>query len=152
MNRFYRALRLVAPWIALVALGCSSTSSTAPTAPEPPTKMYPVAGKVVYADGSSSERLERGKVWFQSTSDASLLAVGTIGDDGSFQMTALYPDLKTFAGVPAGSYKVRIDPPLDDERVPQTQFLAARYSDFNRSGYSVSVPVDGEVTFSVARR
>ena len=55
----------------LVATGCSSP-------PQPPVKLSPVRGKVVYRDGRSVEPLERGQVLFESKSDPALTAMGRI--------------------------------------------------------------------------
>jgi hypothetical protein len=130
--------------------GCGGGGSSAP---EPPVKLYPVKGKVAYKDDASVERLERGKVWFQSKSDPALTAVSSLGDDGTFAMTTLFPENKgTFAGVPAGQYKVRVEPPIDDDRQFQWKLLAPKFADFNHSGLSVTVPTEGgEITFEVER-
>ena len=73
------------PWLVLmvVFLGAGCGGSTAP--PQPPFPTFPVKGKVAYKNNAGRiERLERGKVWFHSTTDANITAVGSISDDGSF--------------------------------------------------------------------
>ncbi len=135
------------PILLLVFAGCGG----GPVAPEPPVKTYPVLGKVVYKGGAGNiERLERATVWFLSKTDPTVQAIGRISDDGSFQM-ALMQEGKTFAGVPAGTYKVRLEPPVDEDRNPQENVLAARYTDFDTSGLTVTVPTDGEITLEVER-
>src|SRR5262245_47386798 len=91
----------------------------------PPFETLPVAGKVVFK-GGSIQRLDRGKVWFQSLADPKVTAVGTIDEEGAFQMTTLFEE-KGYPGVPAGQYKVRIEPPLDDERKPQNDLIHPKF-------------------------
>jgi hypothetical protein len=129
-------------------LSCGCSSEQKP--PEPPFKVFQVTGKVVYKDGSSVERLQRSRVWFQSTSDPNVKAVGGISDDGSFRMTVLVED-KGFAGVPEGRYQVRVDPGLDDERNPQRHLFHPKHSEYSRSGVTVTVPVADELVIELER-
>ena len=115
-------------------------------APTPPFKTFPVAGKVVYKGPGRVERLERGKVWFQSKSDPNITAVGSISDDGSFIMTT-FSKGESWAGMPAGEYKVRLEPPPRDDG----SLIHPNYLDYNRSGITVTLPVSGELTISVER-
>ena len=149
MSRSLQPLRTACLAVALAWLGGCGKSTPQP--PEPPVATFPVVGKVVYkGDGDDIERLERGEVWFQSTTDPKLQALGRLSDDGSFRMTMLLDD-KTYAGVPAGTYKVCVLPPLDEERQPKRNLLAAKYTDPDRSGLKVTVPVEGEITLEVER-
>ena len=129
--------------LCLLLIGCGSGG------PTPPFKTHPVTGKVVFK-GGRQDKLERGKVWFQSTADKDVQAVGQITDDGTFTMSALQKD-KAWAGVPAGDYKVKIDPPLDDQRNKQWGLIHLKYLDFDKSGIRVTVPVKGELVIEVAR-
>lgn len=143
MKRLHRASFLCL-WLGFAA-GCGSSPP-----PEPPVKLFPVKGKLAYKDQSNVGRLERGEVWLQSKSDPAVRGVGQVGDDGSFAIASQFSD-KGFSGVPAGDYKVCIQPPLDEDRAPQTNLLDSKYLDFNRSGLVVSVPVEGDLTFEVER-
>jgi hypothetical protein len=124
-----------------LAVGCGGS--------EPSIKTYPVRGKVVFKGGNVS-RLERGKVWFQSTSDPGLKAVGMIYEEGFFTMTTLLAD-KGVLGVPAGQYQARVEPPPDEDRKPQPGLIHAKYQDFNQSGLSFTVPVSDEIVIEVDR-
>ena len=124
-----------------VAVGCGGS--------EPSLQTYPVRGKVVFKGGTVN-RLERGKVWFQSTSDPSLKAVGMIYEDGSFTMTTLLED-KGVLGVPAGQYRARVEPPTDEDHKPQPGLIHAKYQDFNTSGLNFTVPVSDEIVIDVDR-
>src|SRR5438093_13356201 len=113
-------------WLLLAgAAGCGGRSEE-----KPPFDTFPVRGKIVYKDGGSVERLERGKVWFQSVSDPSITAVGAIADDGSFIMTTLTKE-KGWPGIPAGKYKIRIEPPMDEDRKPQLHLLHPKHLDYD---------------------
>jgi hypothetical protein len=127
------------------ALGCGRSESESP-----PVEVFPVTGKIVFQGKGSVDLLERGKVWFQSTSDPNVEAVGLIDQEGAFEMTTLFPD-KAWRGVPAGRYKARIEVPLDDEHKPQPNLIDPKYSDYDKSKLVFTVPVSGEITITVQR-
>ncbi len=127
--------------ILFVAVGCGGSDSS--------IKTYPVRGKVVLKGGNAN-RLERGKVWFQSTSDPSLKAVGIIYEDGSFAMTTLLED-KGVLGVPAGQYHARVEPPTDEDHKPQPGLIHPKYQDFKKSGLNFTVPGPDEIVIEVDR-
>jgi hypothetical protein len=127
-----------------LAAGCGSSDSS-----DSSLKTHPVRGKVVFKGGDVS-RLDGGKVWFQSTSDAGLKAVGYLTDEGTFAMSTLLPDKAVF-GVPAGQYKARVEPPPDVEGKAQPRLIHARHQDFNKSGLSFTVPVNEAIVIEVER-
>lgn len=135
------------PWLLLAgAVGCGGGSEE-----KPPFETFPVTGKIVIKDAPGLvSRLERGKVWLQSASNPNLKVIGAIGDDGSFALATLTEE-RAWPGAPAGKYKVRIEPPLDDERQPQAGLIDAKYLDYDRSGMSITVPASDEIVLEVQR-
>jgi hypothetical protein len=136
--------------LGVILIGATAGCGGQPTPPTPPFKTYTLKGKVVYKDGRGVEQLERGRVWFQSRADANIKAVGGIGDDGTFTMTVLVED-KSYAGVPEGEYKVRVEPPLDDERKPRRRLIHPRHLDYETSGLRVTVPSSNEISLALDR-
>lgn len=125
---------------ALVA-GCGSSG--------PP--VHEVKGKVVYKGKGNISDLSNGIVHFQNTSDANLKAVGAIEDDGSFAMAMFYKD-KELPGVMAGTYKARVQPPRDDSEEDNPRLpIQRKYTDFDKSGLTFTVPVSGEIVIHVER-
>jgi hypothetical protein len=108
-----------------------------------------VRGKVVYKGKGNVGQLAQGKVRLRSDADTTLVVFGTIEEDGTFVLGASAPG-KSPGGVPAGQYKARIEPPLDDEGRPR-RIVHPKYMDFDRSGLSVTVPPPGEITLVVER-
>lgn len=103
-------------------------------------KTEPVNGRLVVKDSPVTlQRLNGGKIWFQSTTEPDTKAMGFIDEEGTFAVN-LIAQIEGLEGVPAGLYKVRIEPPLDDQRRPQRGLIASRYLDFDQSGLTVEVP------------
>ncbi len=117
-------------------------------------KVYPVEGKVVFkGKGGDMRHLIGGKVRFQSTTDPKVSPVGSIEDDGVFSMGTL-ADEKSLPGVPAGTYKARIEPPRGgevDEDAPPAP-IHPKYMDFDKSGLVFTVPTQGEIVIEEERR
>jgi len=133
--------------LVLLMLGCRGKAD----APKAPFDTLPVEGKVAFKEGKGRiNRLERGKVWFKSKSDAKVEAVGTIDGEGAFTLSTLTSE-RAWPGVPPGQYKVRLEVPLDDDRNPQTDIVLAKYLDYDKSGIVVSVPVPSDFTITVER-
>lgn len=72
--------------------------------------MYPVEGKVVYADGKPATELAGGTVLFNST-EMRVAASGEIDSTGSFRLTTQKPN----DGARPGTYKVGLSPPDPEE-------------------------------------
>lgn len=148
MNGPLSHLRLaVAVWMvcAFAGAGCGG-GSDGPPAPFPTVE---VKGKLVYKDGRDVAVLDLAKIWFQHTAKPEIQAVGSVGDDGTFVMTALVKD-KTYAGVPEGTYKVRVEPPRDeDTRAPRYDLVHLKYQSFDKSGLRATVPLSGELIITV---
>lgn len=108
-----------------------------------------VRGKVVYKGKGNVAQLANGKIRLRADADPNLIVFGTIEEDGTFAVGASAPG-KSPGGVPAGQYKARIEPPLDDEGRPR-RVIHPRYMDFDKSGLTVTVPPPGEITLVVDR-
>jgi hypothetical protein len=131
---------LLACAVLIEAAGCG------PSGPE----TFPVTGKVVYKGRGNVSQLTGGRVRFQSVSDPSLVAVGEIEDTGAFSLGSFLKD-KALPGVPAGQYKARVEPPVDDEEGKPLPVLHPRYLSFDKSGLTFTVPVEGEIVITVER-
>jgi hypothetical protein len=115
---------------------------------------HEVKGRVVYKGKGNIGDLANGIVHFESTTDpdADLRVMGSIEDDGSFNLGSFYKD-RELPGVPKGTYKARVEPPFDDSveeeevRLP----IHAKYVDFDKSGLIFTVPVSGEIVIEVER-
>jgi hypothetical protein len=129
---------------ALVLLGAAGCGGAPPK-----IEGTPVRGKVVYKGKGNVAVLASGKVRLRSESDPNLVVVGTIEEDGTFVLGAAAPG-KQPGGVPAGTYKARIEPPVDDEDSAR-RLLRPKYLDFTKSGLRVTVPPPGEVVLEVER-
>jgi hypothetical protein len=108
-----------------------------------------VRGKVVYKGKGNVAQLANGKVRLRSDADPNLIVFGTIEEDGTFALGASAPG-KSPGGVPAGQYKARIEPPLDDEGRTR-RLVHPKYMDFDKSGLTVTVPASAEITLVVER-
>lgn len=85
----------VASFVLLTCLGCGSG-------------MYPVEGKIVYADGKPATELAGGTVTFDNP-EARVSALGQIDNDGAFRLTTTKPN----DGALPGNYRVAISEPPD---------------------------------------
>lgn len=133
-------LLLFALAVPALAAGCGSGAP----------KTYPVEGKIVFKDNQGNVRLLRGgMVRFQSVDDPEITGVGEIEDDGSFSIGMIYKE-KALSGIPEGKYKVRIEPPVDDdEGKPLEGLIDPKFGDFNQSNLTFTVPVSGEILITV---
>src|SRR5262249_27292746 len=123
----------------LLAAGCGDSAP----------KAYPVQGKVVFkGKGGPGSGLVGGRVRLQSMTDPTLMPVGEIEDGGSFSIGTRWKD-KDLRGVPAGQYKVRVEPPGDDEDRRQRTVLDPKYRDFDKSNLTITVPHSGEFVLEV---
>jgi hypothetical protein len=146
MNHFGSpfARRALLTALALLACGLDGCGSAGP-------KTYPVKGTVVFkGKGGTVDRLVGGRVWFRSTSDLGLMPEGVIDEDGSFAMSTFYQK-KALTGVPAGQYQARVEPPRDGDGKPTRGLIHPKYEDFDKSGFSFTVPTSGEITVEVER-
>jgi hypothetical protein len=137
-----RLARIACVSLALLLVGCSSGGP-------PKIEGTAVRGKVVYKGKGNVGVLANGKVRLRSDANPELVVFGTIEEDGSFVLGASAPG-KSPGGVPAGEYKVRIEPPDNDDGRP-LPVVHAKYMDFNRSGLRITVPPPGEVVLEVER-
>jgi hypothetical protein len=131
---------LLAGAVLALAAGCGG---------QPSLTGHPVKGKVVYKGQGNVEQLADGMVRLQSTSDKNVTAFGSIDMDGTFALGS-YADGKV-QNVPAGQYKVRVEPPKNDDDRPQRGLLHAKYMDFEKSGITVTVPTTEELVIEVER-
>jgi hypothetical protein len=85
--------------------------------------VHQVNGKVVFKGKSNMRQLAGGKVRFQSTTDAELMPVSAIEDDGSFSLGTFYKE-KELRGVPEPTRRVwnPVEPMMRAHRAqPSTQ-------------------------------
>ncbi|MCI0460172.1 MAG: hypothetical protein L0Z62_24740 [Gemmataceae bacterium] len=131
------------PWAALVGwiallVGCG------PSGP----KTYPVSGKVVTAKADNLKQLVGQAVEFQSTTEPYTRGFGEIQPDGSFTLST-YRQGASLRGAIEGTHKVRLMIGLgeDDEDQPRRKRwnLDPKYTNFEKSGWEVTVPTTGEV-------
>jgi hypothetical protein len=114
-----------------------------------PPELPDVRGKVVFKGGKGRmDLLAGGKVRVRPESRAPLEITGTIDEDGTFVLSTI-EEGKAVRGVPEGQYKIRIDPPLDDDRKPMRGVINPKYQDYDKSGLRVTVPVPGDLTLEV---
>ena len=132
------SFRTLALGLALVAAGCGDSG--------PP--VYPVKGKVVFKGKGNMRQLVGGMVRFQATSDPKLTPVGEIEDGGVFTLGTVM-DTKGRPGVPAGTYKARVEPRRFDGEEPARGAIHPKYQDFDQSKLSFTVPVSGEIVIEV---
>lgn len=106
-----------------------------------PDRTYRVEGKVTM-DGQPATALEGCRVILENP-DRNLSAEGEIRDDGSFALTTFEPD----DGVPAGTYRVIVVPPEEEEGENPTRgrrLFPPRYEDYATSELSVIIQPDTE--------
>lgn len=153
--------------LAAMLAGCGSSIET-----------HPVRGKVVF-EGVNLASLGEAHVEFRLESDPSIRASGPIEPDGSFELTTLHNG-QSYPGAMAGTHKARIvisdydyeepEGPRDDGgaadyRPKAKGFKVAKgskgaktagppipekYMSFKSSGFTVEVPPQGAVTFTVS--
>ena len=112
-------------------------------------KTHPVRGKVVTGKPEDLTALVGQAVEFQSASEPETRGFGQIQADGSFSIST-YRQGVSLSGAVEGTHKVRlmIDPGRDDAdgrpRKGKWSF-DRKYTQFETSGWTVTVPADGEV-------
>lgn len=118
-------------------------------APAPKTET--VKGKIaIKGNPGRLIQLVGGKIWFQSTSNPDVMAMGVIDEDGTFSMNAFLPnDSKGYRGVVPGEYKVRVELQPRENDKSKAESTDWRYEDFNRSGITLKVPVAGIIQIEV---
>jgi hypothetical protein len=96
--------------------------------------VYPVTGKVLMG----GKPLPRATLVFHPTGDSPLHPVGTVDDDGSFQLTTYDQG----DGAPAGKYQVTVEwrrlATINDDRPPANS-LPARYARPDSSGLLATI-------------
>jgi hypothetical protein len=110
---------------------------------------YPVAGKVVWADGTPAKELVGGMVICESTG-VPVGARGEIKEDGSFQLVTERPG----DGATPGRYRVLISQPRPDDSLrPRPPLpMDTRFEDFKTSGLEFTVePRRNEPVLKVQR-
>lgn len=127
---------LLAALLPLVAAGCGGP------------RLYPVAGKIIFADGEAVKDLAGGVALFDPI-DGKAGAQGEIQPDGSFHLTTLQPGDGAFPG----SYRVCIAPPLPDlDKRGKRVVVSKLYEDFKTSPLRVQIKAEAnQVTLTVER-
>lgn len=128
----------------IVALGLSACGASH-------IKTYPVEGKVVFkGKGKSIHKLAGGRVRFRSMSDADVVGVAAIEEDGKFSVGSFHKE-KDLPGLPAGDYQARIEPPRqdDDDDARPRRVVNPRHLDYDRSGFRITVPMASELVLEV---
>lgn len=137
--------RHVRPLVALLALltaGCGGA------------KIYPVSGKVEYADGAAATDLAGYKVELESIDGKidgrGASAEGTIQPDGTFRLTTVKPN----DGALLGKHRVLIAPPLPEGDTPSRPYaIDHKYISYEQSGLSVTVEAkSNDITLTIRRR
>ena len=110
---------------------------------------YPVTGQIEMKDGSSPKELAGYGITFDSH-EMKVSAVGTIGADGSFELTTIKPN----DGAKPGKYKVIISPPLSDnpDGPQRKSILLDGYGDLAKTQLLAEVKAEtNHFKFSVER-
>lgn len=131
-----------APWVALAGLigilgGCG------PGGP----KTHAVKGKVVTAKAEELKLLVGQAVELQSTAESETRGFGQIQADGSFTIST-YRQGVSLSGAIEGTHTARLMIDLGDEdgRTRKKKWpFDRKYTQFDKSGWVISVPTDGEV-------
>jgi hypothetical protein len=110
------------------------------------SKLYPVRGKVTFADGSP---VSEGMVVFESMDmEPALAARGQIRADGTFELTTHHAG----DGAPAGKYRALVAPKYDPNAVDKPRKPASidgRYTEFKTSGLEFEVTASGPNDFAI---
>ena len=144
MTRLGRSLAwMMGVAVLFLLTGCGGASGA--------PKTHPVQGKVVFkGKGGNIRHLVGGRVRLRSVSDPGVGAAGEIQEDGTFTL-GTYLKEKSLPGAPAGTYKVVVDPPADDDDDDRRRraVIHPKYRDFDKSGLTITVPVEKEVVLEV---
>lgn len=107
------------------------------------SRLHPVEGQLVWADGQPAKELEGSMVYFLSTEHRTV-SRSLVRAEGRFELTTERPEARGADGVPPGRHRVYIidgPPPLID----------LRFRDPTTSPLEVTVPPDGPVVLKVER-
>ena len=110
-------------------------------------KTHPVQGRVVTARPDDLKLLAGQAVEFQSVAEPETRGFGQIKPDGSFAVST-YRQGESLPGAVEGPHKVRlmVDPGDDDGRPRKKKWpFDRKYTQFDGSGWTVTVPTAGEV-------
>jgi hypothetical protein len=115
-------------------------------------KTHPVTGKVVTSNAEDLKRLAGQAVEFQSTTEPETRGFGQIQADGTFTIST-YRQGVSLPGAIEGTHKVRLMIDLGEDqngRPRKTKWAFDRkYTQFENSGWVVTVPTDGEVVLKL---
>ena len=146
-SRVAAFLRHQAPWAVIVCL-IGTLGGCGPGGP----KTHPVKGRVVTARADDLKLLAGQAVEFQSTAEPETRGFGEIQPDGSFTVST-YRQGVSLSGAVEGTHKVRLMIDLggeDGDRPRKTKWpFDRKYTQFDNSGWVVTVPTDGEVVFKL---
>jgi hypothetical protein len=147
-SRVAASLRHLARWVVVAGL-IGALGGCGPGGP----KTHPVRGRVVTAKPDDLKILVGQAVEFQSTTEPETRGFGEIQADGSFTIST-YRQGVSLPGAVEGTHQVRlmIDLGRDDAggRPRKAKWpFDRRYTQFENSGWTVTVPTDGEVVLRV---
>ena len=115
-------------------------------------KTHPVKGKVVNARPEDLKALVGQAVEFQSTTEPETRGFGQIQEDGSFSIST-YRQGVSLPGAVEGTHQVRlmIDLGGDGDGRPRKAKWSfdRKYTQFETSGWTVTVPTHGEVVLNL---
>jgi hypothetical protein len=110
-------------------------------------KVHPIKGRVVTARPDDLKSLVGQAVELQAEAEPETRGFGPIQPDGSF-IISTYRQGKSLDGAIEGSHKARLMIDLGDEDGRPTRkklSINRRYTQFENSGWTVSVPAGGDV-------
>ena len=113
----------------------------------PKLTTHTVRGKVVFEKGGSVQKLHavEAAVAFESIDPPGVRATAAIAEDGSLANVVSTAAQGSGYGLPAGTYRVRLD--LDPEH---RGLVHPRFLSYDKSGITVRVPAD-EIVITVSR-
>ena len=115
-------------------------------------KTHAVNGKVVTAKAEDLKQLVGQAVELQSTTEPNTRGFGQIKPDGSFSIST-YRKGDSLPGAIEGAHKARLMINLEDNDGPRGRkkqwTLDPKFTNFDNSGWTLTVPVTGEVVFKV---
>lgn len=101
------------------------------------SRIYPVEGTIVYADGTpAGKELAGYQVTFESV-EKKIGASGMVTEEGTFQLSTEKPN----DGALMGKHKVAITAPIEDvaDRPPAKYLLAEKFKKLDSSGLEVTI-------------
>jgi hypothetical protein len=127
--------------VGLLAVGLAGCGPAGP-------KTHPVTGKVVTAKADDLKLLVGQAVELQHTTEPETRGFGQIQPDGSFTIST-YRQGVSLPGAVEGTHKARlmVDLGEDEDGRPRKRKwpFDRKYTQFEKSGWEVTVPTDGEV-------